>query len=290
MAIQRLPYYLKKTLVLGGDVHKTKSILRAHELHTVCESARCPNISECFSMKRATFLIMGPSCTRQCRFCSVDKGIPAVPDSNEPHMVADAVKELGIKHVVITSVTRDDLADGGADHFLSVARAVKQYNPGVTLELLTPDFKGDTNAILRLLKADFDIFNHNVETVPYLYKKVRPQADYSRSIHVLKFVKQHKNISIKSGFMVGLGETIDQVKDVLTDLKDTGCDIVTIGQYLMPTLKNMPVHAYVEEDAYKEYERFGHEIGIRHVYAGPFVRSSYHAQEVMDGLAAGKLL
>ncbi len=284
MKTKRLPQYLKKNLVLSGVVHETQVILRNKGLHTVCESARCPNISECFGMRRATFLIMGNTCTRACKFCSVNKGHPQALDPEEPSMIATSIKELGIKHAVITSVTRDDLTDGGAVHFYKVTEAVKHINPQVTVELLTPDFHGNKDAVLYLLKAEFDIFNHNVETVPRLYKQIRPQADYARSLNLLNFVKQHKSILTKSGLMVGLGETMEEVKAVLKDLKGAGCDIVTIGQYLMPTLKNIPVHTYLPEEAYQEYEKFGKEIGIPYVYAGPFVRSSYHAQEVMDGL------
>lgn len=282
MAGQRLPNYLKKNLVLSGDVHKTKNLLRTHELHTVCESARCPNISECFAMSRTTFLIMGTVCTRGCTFCSIDKGMPSILDTDEPQRIAGAVKKLGIRHAVITSVTRDDLPDGGAGHFYDVAMAIKKYNPEITLELLTPDFKGNEKAMLHLLEAEFDIFNHNVETVPSLYKRVRPHAVYVRSLDVLRFVKRHKNIPVKSGLMVGFGETIDEVKGVLVDLKEAGCDIVTIGQYLMPSLNHLPVHEYIREGLYKKYEDFGKMIGIKYVYAGPFVRSSYHAQEVKD--------
>ena len=286
MIEKRLPHYLRKKLVLGRGVHGTKGLLRSYGLHTVCESARCPNISECFGRGRATFLIMGDVCTRGCRFCAIDKGIPQGPDPHEPQRVAGAVRELGVRHAVVTSVTRDDLPDGGAGHFCDVAAAVKRYNPGVTLELLTPDFQGDEGAIARLLDADFDIFNHNVETVPSLYGTVRPQALYSRSIGVLRFVKGRKDILIKSGLMVGLGETAEEVKRVLVDLKEAGCDIVTIGQYLAPTQGHLPVREYVREDAYREYECFGRAISIRYVYAGPFVRSSYHAQEI-QGMVTG---
>jgi len=285
MDVQRLPHYLKKTLVLSGNVHKTKKLLRMYKLNTVCESAHCPNMSECFAMNRATFLIMGNACTRTCGFCAVNKGITSLLDPEEPHKVASAVKEFALKHVVITSVTRDDLPDGGADHFYKVAKAVKYYNPDVTIELLVPDFKGNEKALLHLLEIDFNIFNHNVETVPSLYKRVRPDAIYNRSLDVLDFAKRHKDISVKSGLMVGLGETADEVKAVLVDLKDAGCDIVTIGQYLMPTLKNIPVYSYINEDIYKEYEMFGRKIGIPYIYAAPFVRSSYHALEIMDNVA-----
>ncbi len=281
---RRLPDYLRKQIVLGQGVHATKGLLRTHDLHTVCESARCPNIGECFEAGRATFLIMGDVCTRGCRFCSIDKGLPAGPDPHEPQRVAEAVRLLGIRHAVITSVTRDDLADGGADHFCKVVAAVKQSNPAVSIEVLTPDFQGDEGAFLRLIASDFDVFNHNVETVPSLYDMVRPRALYSRSLGLLRFVKAHKDIPVKSGLMVGLGETVDEVKCVLVDLKEAGCDIVTIGQYLAPSLRHLPVRAYIGEDRYREYERFGRSIGLRSVYAGPFVRSSYHAQEIQDML------
>jgi len=287
---KRLPTYLKRKIVLSGEVHATKTILRENNIHTVCESARCPNISECFEMHRATFLILGNICTRGCSFCSVEKGRPQPLDPEEPYRVAKSVKELGIKHVVITSVTRDDLIDGGAQHFYMTAKAVKSMNHDVTVELLTPDFNGNTEAILHVLEADFEIFNHNVETVPSLYKRVRPHASYERSIEILNFVKRHKNVLTKSGLMVGLGETIEDVKAVLKDLKDAGCDIVTIGQYLMPTLKNISVKSYIPEDVYEEYKQFGKQIGIPYVFAGPFVRSSYHAQEVMELLTQKKHL
>ncbi|MCL4479410.1 MAG: lipoyl synthase [Deltaproteobacteria bacterium] len=282
MGLQRLPWYLKKTLVLSGSVHQTKTLLRIHELHTVCESARCPNISECFELNRATFLIMGNICTRACKFCSIDKGKPLKLDSHEPEHIAKTIKELGITHAVVTSVTRDDLEDSGADHFYQVASEIKRYNSSITVELLTPDFKGKNDAILRVLDADFEIFNHNLETVPSLYKSVRIGANYKRSLDVLNFVKRHKKVLVKSGLMVGLGETTDELKAVLVDLKNAGCDIVTIGQYLMPTLKNIPVHEYIKEPIYREYENYGREIGIKYVYAGPLVRSSYHAQEIKD--------
>ncbi|MGC8578449.1 MAG: lipoyl synthase [bacterium] len=279
-----LPHGLKKHISLSGEVHRTKVVLRANRIHTVCESARCPNISECFGMHRATFMIMGDICTRACRFCSIDKGHPAKIDPEEPYRIAKSVAELGIMHAVITSVTRDDLNDGGADHFYRTVCVVKELNPDVTVELLTPDFKGNRDAIMHLLEADFEIFNHNVETVPRLYRGIRPQALYERSIEVLGFVKRQKRIIIKSGLMVGLGETMEEVKAVLRDLKEVGCDIVTIGQYLMPTSQNIPVQAYITQELYDEYERFGREIGIPFVYAGPFIRSSYHAQEIMNKL------
>ncbi len=290
MQTKRLPAYLKKTLVLSGTVHATKSVLRQQGLHTVCESARCPNISECFGMHRATFLIMGDACTRACRFCSVDKGHPAALDPGEPDRIARSVAQLGIRHAVITSVTRDDLKDGGADHFFRTARAVKERCPGTTMELLTPDFQGSRDALLHLLEADFEIFNHNIETVPALYNTIRPQAGYEQSLGVLRFVKQNKRILVKSGLMAGLGESVEQVKEVLRALKDTGCDIVTIGQYLMPTLKNVPVKTYLPWETFREYARYGKEIGIPFVYSGPFVRSSYYAEEVMHTHNSGALL
>lgn len=286
---KQLPSNFKKHLTFSDGVHGTKVVLRKNKIFTVCESARCPNISECFGMHRATFLIMGNVCTRACRFCAVDKGYPVAIDPDEPNRIAKSIAELSIVHAVVTSVTRDDLEDGGADHFYRTVLAVKNLNPNVTVELLTPDFKGSRHAIMHLLESNFEIFNHNVETVPRLYNKIRPQAIYERSLGLLQFVKQQKQILVKSGLMVGLGETMAEVRSVLKDLKTAGCDVVTIGQYLMPTSKNIPVHAYLPQEVYEEYVRFGKEIGIPFVYAGPFVRSSYHAQELINKLAYNKL-
>lgn len=258
-----------------------KSILRERNLHTVCESARCPNIGECFSKPTATFMILGDVCTRRCGFCSVEKGVkPLLVDPHEPGNIALTAKELGLKHVVITSVTRDDLKDGGAGQFALTIKAIKDTISGILVEVLTPDFRGDEAALRIVLDARPDIFNHNLETVPSLYPIVRPQADYKKSLGVLKKAKD-AGIMSKSGIMVGLGEKKEEVKALLDDLRSIGCDAVTIGQYLRPTRKNLEVKEYIEPDVFREYEEYGKKIGIKYVYSGPFVRSSYNAETLI---------
>lgn len=258
-----------------------KSILRKRNLHTVCESARCPNIGECFSKPTATFMILGDVCTRTCGFCSIDKEAkPLLVDPHEPQNIAITAKELGLKHVVITSVTRDDLSGGGADQFALTIKAIKDNISGILVEVLTPDFKGDFGALSIVLEARPDIFNHNLETVPSLYRQVRPQADYRTSLAVLRKAKE-SGVMTKSGIMVGLGETVDEVKAVLRDLLEAGCDAVTIGQYLRPTRNNLEVVEYVAPEVFKGYEEYGLSIGLKHVYSGPFVRSSYNAEKLM---------
>lgn len=276
----RLPSWLSRKMGQPSKLHEMKNILRSRNLHTVCESARCPNIGECFSKPTATFMILGDVCTRHCGFCSVDKtAAPLVVDANEPQNIALTAKELGLRHVVITSVTRDDLADGGATQFALTIRAVKDTINPISIEVLTPDFKGDERALKTVLDAKPDIFNHNIETVPSLYEKVRPQANYRQSLQVIeKAKKMADGIMTKSGLMVGLGETKDEVKSVMNDLFHAGCDAVTIGQYLKPSTKNLEVSEYISPDIFKEYEEYGKEIGLKHVYSGPFVRSSYNAE------------
>src|SRR3990170_1402563 len=282
--MKRLPSWAKKTLGPLGALHEMKSILRKRNLHTVCESARCPNIGECFSKPTATFLILGDVCTRKCRFCSVDKKAhPLAVDTDEPMNIAITAKELGLKHVVVTSVTRDDLPDGGAGQFALTIKAIRDNISSILIEVLTPDFRGDEGALAVVLEARPDIFNHNLETVPSLYSLVRPQADYLRSLAVLERSKAAGLIT-KSGIMVGLGETPSEVRQVLKDLKAAGCDAVTIGQYLRPTRENLEVREYVEPEVFKEYEEFGRNLGLRHVYSGPFVRSSYNAEKLIDEL------
>ncbi len=255
-----------------------KAILRKRNLHTVCESARCPNIGECFSKPTATFMILGDVCTRRCGFCSVNKSASLLAvDPHEPQNIALTAKELGLRHVVVTSVTRDDLADNGAGQFALTIKAIKDNISAILVEVLTPDYTG-----LRLktvLDAGPDIFNHNLETVPSLYKIVRPQANYLRSLDVLSTAKE-SGILTKSGIMAGLGETKDEVKAVLRDLYAAGCDAVTIGQYLQPTRSHLEVKEYVEPNVFKEYEDYGLSIGIKHVYSGTFVRSSYNAESI----------
>jgi len=282
--MKRLPSWAKKTLGPLGALHEMKSILRKRNLHTVCESARCPNIGECFSKPTATFLILGDVCTRKCRFCSVDKKAhPLAVDTDEPMNIAITAKELGLKHVVVTSVTRDDLPDGGAGQFALTIKAIRDNISRILIEVLTPDFRGDEGALAVVLEARPDIFNHNLETVPSLYSLVRPQADYVRSLEVLKRSKA-AGIITKSGIMVGLGETPSEVREVLKDLKAAGVDAVTIGQYLRPTRESLEVREYIEPEVFKEYEEFGKSLGLRHVYSGPFVRSSYNAEKLIDEL------
>lgn len=277
---KRLPVWARKRLGDPGDIHRIKAILRSRGLHTVCESARCPNIGECFSKPTATFMILGDSCTRRCAFCGVGKGAPLPPDGNEPQNIAVTAKEMGLKHVVVTSVTRDDLADGGAGHFALTIRALKDTIPGISVEVLTPDFKGSAYALKTVLKAGPDIFNHNLETVRSLYGVVRPGAVYERSLEVLSRAKACGAFT-KSGIMVGLGETGPEVRGLLGDLKSSGCDAVTIGQYLRPSLKNLEVRQYVPPEVFGEYEEYGNSIGIKNMYSGVFVRSSYNAERLV---------
>jgi len=282
--MKRLPSWAKKTLGPLGALHEMKSILRKRNLHTVCESARCPNIGECFSKPTATFLILGDVCTRTCRFCSVDKKArPLEVDPDEPMNIAVTARELNLRHVVVTSVTRDDLADGGAGQFALTIKAIRDNISPILIEVLTPDFRGDAGALSAVFGSRPDIFNHNLETVPSLYSLVRPQADYCRSLGVLEASKRAGLIT-KSGIMVGLGETPEEVREVLKDLKDAGCDAVTIGQYLRPTRENLEVREYIEPEVFREYEEFGRGLGLRHVYSGPFVRSSYNAEKLIDEL------
>lgn len=282
--MKRLPSWAKKTLGPAKALHEMKAILRKRGLHTVCESARCPNIGECFSKPTATFLILGDVCTRRCGFCSVEKRTAPLPvDPDEPGNIALTAKELALRHVVVTSVTRDDLPDGGAGQFALTIKAIRDNISGILIEVLTPDFRGDEGALDTVLEARPDIFNHNLETVPSLYSIVRPQAGYRRSLDVLTRSKKAGLIT-KSGIMVGLGERPGEVREVLSDLKNSGVDAVTIGQYLRPTRANLEVVEYVEPGVFKEYEEYGLSIGLRHVYSGPFVRSSYNAEKLMDEL------
>lgn len=264
-----------------------KKVLRSRNLHTVCESARCPNIGECFSKPTATFMILGDVCTRGCTFCSVEKTeSPLRVDPDEPRNIAVTAAEMGLRHVVVTSVTRDDLPDGGSTQFALTIRAVKDTIDAISVEVLTPDFGGDEEALMTVLDAGPDIFNHNLETVPSLYPGVRPQADYRRSLDVLERVSR-TGVRTKSGIMVGLGEKPEEVRTLLKDLARTGCDAVTIGQYLRPTRDSHEVVEYVRPEVFEEYEAWGKEAGIAHVYSGPFVRSSYNA-EIFAGEGAGE--
>ena len=274
----RRPDWLKVRLPHGREFRDVKAIVDGHHLHTVCESARCPNMAECWARRTATFLILGDICTRSCRFCAVKTGRPTGLDQMEPFRVADAVKQLGLRHAVITSVNRDDLDDGGAAIFAETVRQIRKKSPGCRVEVLIPDFKGDPAALSILLKARPDILNHNVETVPRLYRTVRPQAKYERSLWVLEESKR-QGLVTKSGLMVGLGETRDEILAVMRDLRGVDCDILTIGQYLQPTKEHLPVDRYVHPDEFAFYKKEGLKMGFRFVESGPLVRSSYHADE-----------
>ena len=279
--VRRLPSWLKRKLPLGNGNFFTQELLNELRLDTVCENARCPNRPECYSRRTATFMILGNICTRPCGFCSVPKGRPDDLEDDEPARVAEAVHRLGLRHVVITSVTRDDLPDGGADHFRRCILAVRERT-GAVVEVLTPDFLGDLAAVDRVLEAAPEVFNHNMETVPRLYKKVRGRACYKRSLDVLAHVKQRSPATVtKSGLMLGLGETTEELFDVLADLRDVGCDTLTLGQYLAPTLKHIPVARYVPPSEFDELATRARTLGFVKVVAGPFVRSSYHADEMV---------
>ena len=283
---QHLPPWLRAEHRFTPQVHSTKKLLRSLGLHTVCEEARCPNIAECFSRDTATFMILGDICTRNCAFCGCQKGKPTALDPNEPTNVARAAQKLGLKHCVVTSVTRDDLDDGGASHFVRAIREIRELNPGTTVEVLTPDFRGDAAALRAVVAARPDVFNHNVETVPRLYPNVRPGADYETSLRLLRLAKEiEPAIITKSGLMVGLSETLSEVEDVLSDLASIGLDAVTIGQYMQPSRDNVAVSEYYEPRAFDDLIERGESLGIRHVLAGPLVRSSYNAAELMDKMA-----
>jgi lipoic acid synthetase len=283
MKDQRKPPWLKIRLSQLRDTSKVKSILNVTSLHTVCEEARCPNLGECFSNGTATILILGKICTRDCGFCAVEGGIPASLDESEPERVAEAISRMHLGYVVITSVTRDDLTDGGASVFAKTIRAVRTRDPKIKIEVLIPDFKGDEASLVTVLKESPDVLNHNVETVPQLYPQVRPQADYGRSLELLRRVKEYNpRMKTKSGFMLGLGETREEVLDLLRDLKRAGCDFLTIGQYLQPRSDRLSVVEYVPPEIFEEYTNIGEKMGFKSVSSGPFVRSSFHASEMFE--------
>jgi lipoic acid synthetase len=275
----RLPEWIRVKGFYG--LHDTKRILRNHEVTTVCEEARCPNIGNCYSKPTVTFMILGSKCTRNCGFCSVESSRPEPPDPQEPERVAQAAKEMGLKYVIITSVTRDDLPDGGAGHFANTVKAVRNILSGVKIEVLTPDFTGDLGALMTVLGSKPDVFGHNVETVPRLYPVVRPQADYLRSLHVLKYAKEiAADMHTKSGLMLGLGETFEEVTEVLNDLWEGGCDSVTMGQYLRPSKKNLPVVEYIRPEIFETLRNRALNMGFKYVASSPLVRSSLNVDEM----------
>jgi lipoic acid synthetase len=276
---RRLPKWLKRPLPKPG-MYYTDSVIQDLKLETVCESAKCPNRTECWSQQTATFMILGNVCTRPCGFCSVPKGKTEIVQLDEPERVAEAAERLGLKYVVITSVTRDDMADGGADHFYNCVLAVRART-GAKVEVLTPDFMGNRAAISRVIEARPDVFNHNTETVPRLYHRVRRNAEYQRTLNLLAQVKEEApDMPTKSGIMLGLGETIEEVMDVCADLRSVGCDMITIGQYLQPSGVHLPVERYLPPEEFDEIGDRVRALGFTMVASGPFVRSSYHAGEM----------
>ena len=280
----RKPDWLRVRLPIGEGYRKVRSLVDTHKLHTICESGNCPNMGECWGAGTATFMILGNVCTRSCGFCSVATGRPLEPDYDEPQRVAEAIFLMKVKHAVITSVDRDELKDGGSVIWQNTIRAVKALNPKTTLETLIPDFKGERENIVRIVEAAPEVVSHNIETVERLTRKVRIQAKYWRSMEVLRTLKEG-GMRVKSGIMLGLGETKEEVVRTLTDLRDNGVDVVTIGQYLQPTKKHLPVQRFVHPDEFAEYREIGYGLGLDYVESGPLVRSSYHSERhVFPGL------
>jgi lipoic acid synthetase len=286
---KRLPHWLRRPLATPGQATAVEGLLTELQLKTVCQSAKCPNRGECFASGTATFMIMGDACTRGCRFCAVDAATPGPLDPGEPARLAEAASRMDIKHVVVTTVTRDDLADGGAAHFVAVIEALREAVPSATVEVLTSDFAGSLADVDTVASARPDVFNHNLETVPRLYPEVRPGADYLRSLAVLARVREWAaeqggpDIPTKSGLMLGLGESADEVLEVMGDLRQVGCDMLTMGQYLRPSPRHLPVKEFVEPEVFAQLAREGYKMGFRAVASAPFVRSSYHAVEMLEG-------
>lgn len=277
----RLPEWIRAKN--AGGIRNTKQLLRSYGLSTVCEEARCPNIGSCFSVPTATFMILGSKCTRNCGFCSVESSPPEPVDPGEPGRTAHAAKEMGLKYVVITSVTRDDLADGGAGHFARTVHQIRRHLPHAKVEVLTPDFKGDPDSINTVARSQPDVYNHNLETVPRLYPVVRPAADYRRSLCVLEIVKKTSpHMNTKSGIMLGLGERTDEVIGVLRDLRKAGCDFVTIGQYLRPSRKNLPVAEYIRPEVFDDLGAIASDMGFKYAASAPLMRSSMNAAEIYN--------
>ena len=278
--IKKKPEWIRSRLVNSKEFFLTKTIVNQNNLVTVCQEANCPNITECWSKRHATFMIMGDTCTRACAFCDVKTGKPTSLDKFEPIKISNAVKKLDLKHVVITSVDRDDLLDGGADHFYNVVKATRDKNPNTSIEVLTPDFLRKGDAYKKILKANIDVFNHNIETVPRLYTKVRPGARYFASLELLKNAKESNNkIFTKSGLMVGLGEDKDEIIQVMDDMRSANVDFLTIGQYLQPSEKHHPLHRYYHPDEFKELDSIAKTKGFLLVSSSPLTRSSYHADD-----------
>jgi len=283
---QPKPEWLKVRLPGGPNYLRLKRLMRERRLHTVCEEARCPNIGECWEAGTATFMILGDTCTRACAFCAVKSGRPLAVDAREPMRVAQAVRRMGVGHAVVTSVNRDDEADGGAAIFAATIRWIRRLSPGTSVEVLIPDFMGDWDALATVMAARPEILNHNTETVPRLYPRVRPKARYERSLELLRRARDLAPDGItKTGVMVGLGETRHELLLVMTDIADAGCDVLTVGQYLRPSVKHAPVERYYRPEEFEELAEEGRRLGLRHVEAGPLVRSSYHAERQVSALS-----
>lgn len=274
---ERLPEFLKRPIINTDATRKVRHILKDKSLNTVCENARCPNKNECYTNQTATFLIMGELCTRNCRYCNIDCARPYALDDLEPFNIAEAVRDLELKYAVLTSVTRDDLPDGGAEHFARCIEKIHDLTPHVKIEILTPDFKGDKKSLDKIIKAKPDVYNHNIETTKEIFKTARPQGDYEMSLKVLKYMKDRGKLTTKSGFMIGLGETYEQIEQTLRDLKNAGVDIVTMGQYIQPSKEHLPVARYYPLGEYDDLQELAKSVGFKHFQIGPLVRSSYNA-------------
>jgi lipoic acid synthetase len=285
MERNRRPEWLKVRFSVNENFQNLKEIVNTNQMHTVCQEARCPNQGECWGRGTATLMILGDVCTRSCGFCAVKTGRPPIYDKNEPSRVAEAVRKMNLRHVVITSVNRDELPDQGAIVWAETIRQIRNTCPETSIEVLIPDFKGEFEPLKMVINAHPEILSHNIETVPSLYRRVRPQAKYERSLEVLRISKEH-GMTTKSGIMVGLGETFEQVLDVLRHGRSADLDIFNIGQYLQPTKSHLPVERFVHPDEFAEYKKFGMSIGYKHVESGPLVRSSYHAEEQVQQMVA----
>ena len=280
--MKRLPDYLKRNIIDNEKTKTVRRILKTKCLNTVCDGARCPNKNECYEHHTATFLIMGNVCTRNCKYCNISTAKPEPLDKNEPKHIAEAVHELGLKYVVITSVTRDDLPDGGANHFAECIKEIRNLSPDIKIEILTPDFRRKDGALDIIIEAHPDVFNHNIETTRSVFKTARPLGDYDLSLEVLKYIKQNSDIKTKSGLMVGLGETIEDIEQTLIDLKNVECDILTIGQYIQPSKQHLEVVKYYTLEEFEELKQLAQKIGLNKYQIGPLVRSSYNAKLLND--------
>ncbi len=276
--MRRLPDYLKRNIIDNEQTKTVRRILKTKCLNTVCDGARCPNKNECYGNHTATFLIMGNVCTRNCRYCNISTAKPGPLDKDEPKHIAEAVNELGLKYVVITSVTRDDLPDGGANHFAECIKEIRNLSSDIKIEILTPDFLRKEGALDIIIESQPDVFNHNIETTRNIFKTARPLGDYNRSLEVLKYIKDNSNIKTKSGLMVGLGETFEDIENTLIDLKSVGCDILTIGQYIQPSKQHLEVSKYYTLEEFEELKHIAEKIGLTKYQIGPLVRSSYNAK------------